>query len=347
MIQERSFGKAQTGEWIKLYSLENPSGFKAEIMNYGAILVNLFVPNQKGELADVVLGYDKVEAYFDNPNYFGATVGPIANRTASASFELDGVMYQLDKNDGENNLHTSHDKGLHKRIYSVSIEEEANSITFTTSMSDGELGLPGNREFSITYTLTADDALEIDYKGITDKKTIMNLTNHSYFNLKGHNQGNIENEKLWLKAEGFTEVAEGSIPTGNIINVKETPFDFTSLTVIGAHIQDDDEQLKRGQGYDHNFVNGIASDTLSKVAMVVDEAAGRTMEVYTDLPGIQIYTGNGIGEHTGKGGAVYKARSGIALETQYYPNSANESGFFQPIITPDMPYETTTVYKFL
>ena len=347
MIQERSFGKARSGEGIKLYTLENTNGIKAEIMNYGAILVNLFVPNQKGELADVVLGYDKVEAYFDNPNYFGATVGPIANRTANANFELDGVMYQLDKNDGENNLHTNHDKGLHKRIYSVSTDEEANSVTFTTTMNDGELGVPGNREFSITYALTADDALEIDYKGTTDKKTVMNLTNHSYFNLKGHNQGNIENEKLWLKADGFTEVVEGAIPTGAIIDVKGTPFDFTSLTVIGDHIQDDDEQLKIGKGYDHNFVSGIESGTLSKVAMVVDEAAGRTMEVYTDLPGVQFYTGNNIGEHTGKGGAVYNARSGLALETQHYPNSINEKSFPQPIVTPDMPYEATTVYKFL
>ena len=345
MIAQREFGKTREGKSVTLFSLKNKNGMQADVMDYGANLVNLLVPDREGNIADVCLGYDNLEAYFDNSSFFGATVGPVANRTADAKFEIGGVEYQLDVNDNQNNLHSHFEKGLHKVLWDAVVNEDDNSVTFSAASKDGEIGFPGNRTFAVTYQLTDENELSIHYDAESDKDTIVNMTNHSYFNLKGHDNPSILDEKLWIGASTYTEIVPGAIPTGNIIPVAGTPLDFTTLTTIGDRIEDPSEQLVMVKGYDHNYVVDNQG-TFKKVAEVVDEAAGRTMEVYSDLPGIQFYAGNCIGEHTGKGGATYGKWHGLALETQYYPNSANQEGFPRPVTGPGRPYSTTTVYKF-
>ncbi len=347
MITQKLFGNMPDGTPITLYSISNKNGVQADVMNYGAILVNLFVPNKKGKVADINLGYDKLEKYFTNSNFFGASVGPIANRTADAKFTLDGKTYKLDVNDGSNNLHTDHAKGFHKCVFDTKVDEKKNSVTFTLSMKDGELGLPGNREFAITYTVTDDNGLQIDYDAKTDKKTIFNPTNHSYFNLKGHDNGNVLDETLWLNCSKFTEIVPGAIPTGKLLDVAGTPLDFTKATVIGDRIRSRFVQLRLVSGYDHNFVSDGKPGELTKVAVLSDKKAGRTMEVYTDMPGIQVYSANWVGRHKGKGGAQYKRRCGIALETQFFPNSANDPNFAKPVVEPGKDFHSTTVYKFV
>ena len=347
MITQKLFGNMPDGTPITLYSISNKNGVQADVMNYGAILVNLFVPNKKGKVADINLGYDKLEKYFTNSNFFGASVGPIANRTADAKFTLDGKTYKLDVNDGNNNLHTDHAKGFHKCVFDAKVDEKKNNVTFTLSMKDGELGLPGNREFAITYTVTDDNGLQIDYDAKTDKKTIFNPTNHSYFNLKGHDNGNVLDEALWLNCSKFTEIVPGAIPTGKLLDVAGTPLDFTKATVIGDRIRSRFVQLRLVSGYDHNFVSDGKPGELTKVAVLSDKKAGRTMEVYTDMPGIQVYSANWVGRHKGKGGAQYKRRCGIALETQFFPNSANDPNFAKPVVEPGKDFHSTTVYKFV
>lgn len=347
MIKQKSFGKLKDGKEITLFSLSNSRGCQADVMNYGAILVNLFVPDKKGKLADVCLGYDSLSKYLSNGNFFGATVGPIANRTAGASFELEGKRYKLDVNDGMNNLHTHYDKGLHKVYYDATVNEKDNSVTFETKMKDGELGLLGNRTFRITYRMSEDNALELHYEAETDKTTIINLTNHSYFNLDGHDSGSVLNQKLWLNCSKFTQIVAGAIPTGVLTDVAGTPLDFTTPTKIGERIRSRYEQMRLVGGYDHNFVSNGKVGELSKIAVLSSEEAGRTMEVYTDLPGIQFYSANCVNKHLGKGHAEYRRRCAIALETQYFPNCANDPNFARPVVEPGTPYKTTTIYKFV
>lgn len=347
MVKEKVFGKMPDGRPVTLYSISNGNGLQADVMNYGAILVNLFVPDKAGNAADVNLGYDNLEEYFDNSSFFGAFVGPIANRTADAKFVLDGVTYELDVNDGKNNLHTHFDKAFHKQYFNADVDESANSVTFTVSAKDGELGLPGNREIAVTYTVTDDNGLRIDYDAKTDKKTIYNPTNHSYFNLKGHDNGSVLDEVLWLDCSKYTEIVKGAIPTGKLADVAGTPLDFTTPMAIGDRVESDFSQMVLVGGYDHNFVINGNPGELRKAAVLSDEKAGRTMEVYTDMPGIQVYSANSVEEHTGKGGAQYKKRCGIALETQYFPNSANDPNFAKPVLEPEKPFHSTTIYKFL
>lgn len=348
MLEQSLFGKTRDGkEGIVIYSLSNEKGLKAEVMNYGAILMNLYVPNKKGRIEDITPGYDRLEKYFSNSNFFGASVGPIANRTANASFELDGKTYKLDVNDGENNLHTHFDKGFHKRMFQPEPDFENSSVTFTLTMEDGELGLPGNREFSITYSVNEDNEFRIDYKCTTDKKTIFNPTNHSYFNLKGHDYENVLDEVLWLNCSKFTEIAPGAIPTGKLLDVKGTPLDFTKPTSLGKRILSRNPQMRMVKGYDHNFVSDAPAGKLEKIAVLSDKRAGRTMEVYTDMPGIQVYTANHVGRHKGKCNALYKKRCAVALETQFFPNSANDPNFTKPVVEPGKPFHSTTIYKFV
>lgn len=347
MVKEKVFGKMPDGRPVTLYSISNDKGMQADVMNYGAILVNLFAPDKEGKTVDVNLGYDDLDAYFDNGNFFGAFVGPIANRTADARFVLDGVTYELDVNDGKNNLHTHFDKAFHKQYFEADVDEAANSVTFKLSMEDGELGLPGNREFAVTYMVTNDNGLRIDYDAKTDRKTIYNPTNHSYFNLKGHDNGSVLDEVLWLGCSKYTEIVKGAIPTGKLADVAGTPLDFTTPKAIGDRVESDFAQMVLVGGYDHNFVIDGNPGELRKAAVLSDEETGRTMEVYTDMPGIQVYSANCVGEHTGKGGAQYKKRCGIALETQYFPNSANDPNFAKPVVEPEKPFHSTTIYKFV
>lgn len=349
MITEKKFGRTLDKEEVVLYSLKNENGMQADIMNYGAILVNLFVPNKAGEVADVVLGYDRVKDYFVNGSYFGATVGPVANRTEKGCFEIDETIYNLVINDNDNNLHTDATAGFHKVVWSAEKNEEGNEVVFSYRAKDGELGFPGNREFKVTYKLTSDNALEIHYYASTDKKTLVNPTNHSYFNLKGHDcEQTIEDEKLWLKASHYTKVRMGAIPTGEIAPVAGTPFDFTQMKTVSQDIGAENVQLALVKGYDHNFViDDYEESKVQKIAEVVDEKAGRTMEVYSDLPGVQFYSGNNMVPEFGKEDAYYPVRGGLCLETQFFPNCANQDGFIKPVIGPEKPFASTTIYKFI
>lgn len=346
-IKKESFGKTDKGREVFQYTLQNKNGMQAKVTDYGAILTALFVPDKDGKLADVVLGYDSVEPYQQNGSFFGATVGRSANRIAGAKFEIDGTAYQLDVNDGPNNLHSQFDIGFHKQIWEAKEDADANSITFFYVSKDGEAGFPGTLEISVTYTLTDENALSIHYDGVSDKKTLINCTNHSYFNLGGHDSGNIHDHVLTLNASHYTPVVPGAIPTGEIAPVEGTPMDFTKPKKVGAEVDSDFEQLKLVQGYDHNFAVDTETGKLEKIAEVWDEKSGRRMEVYSDLPGVQFYAGNCIDDTVGKSGATYTKRSGLCLETQYFPNSVNQEGFVSPVFDAGEEYRTTTVYKFV
>lgn len=344
MVTTREFGKTKDGRIVNLYSIANSKGFQADVINFGAILVNLFVPDKNGGKKDVVLGFDKLESYYGNGSFFGATVGPNANRIKDAIFEINGKTYQLDVNDNENNLHSHEEKGLHKTFWEAKTSD--NAVTFTCSMKDGEIGFPGNRDFEVTYAVTEDNELKITYHAVSDADTLINMTNHSYFNLSGHDSGRIEHVRIKIKASRYTEVVPGAIPTGRLLPVKGTPMDLTEFIAVGAHVSDDFEQLTMVHGYDHNYPIDKETEGIEKVAEIIDDQAGMGMEVYTDLPGIQFYAGNCIGPEKGKGGADYGERSGLCLESQYFPNAINEPEFESPVFGPGKPYETTTIYKF-
>ena len=344
-MKTRSFGVTAEGQEVFLYTLENSKGMKAEVTNFGAVLVNLLVPDAKGEAADVVLGYDTLEEYMVNGNFYGSTIGPNANRIGGASFAIDGVEYKLDENDNTNNLHSHRAKGYHKRVWDVT--EGDNSITFTLKDTDGNLGFPGNKEISVTYSLDEENALTLKYHGTSDKKTVLNLTNHTYFNLDGHGSGSNGGHILQLKASCFTPTSEDLIPTGEIASVKGTPMDFTQPKEIGKEIDADFEPLKIAGGYDHNWVLDGWDGTLREFATVTGPVSGRKMIAYTTLPGVQFYAGNFITPENGKDGALYDYRGAFCLETQYFPNSANIPAFPSCIFGEGREYESVTVYKFV
>ena len=341
-VTTRNFGVE--GQEATLYTLENSKGMKAEVTDFGAILVNLFVPDANGNVADVVLGYDDVTGYLKNGSFFGATIGPNANRIANAKFTIDGVEYQVDVNDGPNNLHSHIKEGYHKKLWAAEVGE--NSVTFTITDEDGYMGFPGNKEFSVTYTLDEENGLTLHYHAKSDKKTIMNPTNHTYFNLDGHNAGSIEGHSLMLKASCYTPVVKGAIPTGEIASVKDTPMDFTELKEIGKEINEKIEQLRLTMGYDHNWVVDDWNGELRHIATVVAPVSGRVMHTYTTLPGVQFYAGNCITPETGKSGAKYGRRSGLCLETQFYPNAVNTPEFPSCVFGEDTEYDSVTVYRF-
>ncbi len=342
-VTVKQFGKTIFGKEMKLYAMENAKGAKAAVTNVGACLVELVIPDAKGSLEDIVLGFDCGEAYLVNGSFFGATVGRSANRIADAKFEIDGTVYNLDVNDNANNLHSQFDMGFHKQLWDVETLENAVKLSYVEP--DGMNGFPGTLNISVTYTLTDDNALEIHYEGVSDKKTLINATNHSYFNLAGHKAGLILDTELQLNCSNYTPVVAGAIPTGEIAPVAGTVMDFTSFKTIGKEIEADEEQLKLVQGYDHNYVVDDYDGSLKLIA--VAKAAGRTMEVYSDLPGVQFYAGNCIAYQEGKEGAAYTPRCGFCLETQYYPNSINQEGFPKPVFDAGQKYDTTTVYKFV
>ncbi len=344
-LSKRSFGVTADGTEMYLYTLKNSRGMKAEVTNFGANLVHLFVPDAKGEVADVVLGYDELKGYMVNDSFFGATIGPSANRIGGASFEIDGVSYSLAKNNGENNLHSDASLGYHKQVWDV--EEGDNSITFTVKDTDGNMGFPGNKVLSLTYTLDEENALTLKYHGISDKKTVLNPTNHTYFNLDGHGAGSIEGHTVQLKADYYTPTTPDSIPTGEIAAVKGTPMDLTEGKVVGAEIDADFEQLVWAGGYDHNWIINDWDGTLRKFAVVEGPVSGRKMVAYTSLPGVQFYAGNFISPVEGKAGVMYDKRSGLCLETQYYPNSINIPAFPSCVYGEGREYDSVTVYKFV
>jgi aldose 1-epimerase len=344
-VSEVKFGQTKTGEDIVLYTIENGKGMKASVMNYGAILVDLWVPDKEGNTVDVVLGFDKPEDYYGNPSFYGSLIGPCGNRIADAAFEIDGVTYQLDVNDGKNNLHSHIDLGYHKRIWDAEVLSDG--VAFTLEDADGSMGFPGNKSFKVTYTLDDDNALTLTYDAASDKKTIINPTNHTYFNLDGHKSGKILGHKLRLAASRYTPVVEGAIPTGELAPVMGTPMDFTAAKEIGLEIDADMEQLKLVQGYDHNWVIDDYDGTLRHIATLEGASGGRKMEVYTDLPGVQFYAGNCITPQPGKDGASYDVRSGLCLETQFFPDSIHQPTFPSSVFGDGKAYHSQTIYKFI
>ena len=344
-VRKEKFGTTACGKDIYMYTLSNSKGMQAKIINYGAILVSLLVPDTNGHTEDVVLGFDRLEDYYGNGSFFGATIGPSANRIAGASFALGGRQYKIDDNDGGNNLHSHMEQGYHKRVWTAL--EGTDSVTLTVEGKDGDMGFPGNKTASITYSLSEDNELKLSYHAVSDADTIINLTNHTYFNLSGHQAGIIEDHLLQINASHFTPVVAGAIPTGEIAPVAGTPLDFTQMKPIGRDINADCEQLKLVKGYDHNFVIDGADGTLREIAAAEDPKSGRKMKVFTDLPGVQFYAGNCIGEETGKGGAVYGPRSGFCLETQYYPDNIHHPNFPQAVFGPGREYDAVTVYQFM
>ena len=344
-MQKRSFGTTKDGKEVFLFSLENKNGVKVEVTNFGANLVNVFVPGKDGKVEDVVLGFDDVAGYEVNPSFFGAVIAPSANRIGGASFELNGETYPLKKNNGENNLHSDEELGAHKRVWDITENED--SVTFTLKNADGELGFPGNKEFKVTYSLDDENGLKIAYEATSDKDTIINPTNHSYFNLKGHKEGTIEDHKITLLASNYTPADEASIPYGDIVSVEGTPMDLREELVIGEKIDSDFDQLNFAVGYDHNWVTDNCNGEVRKIATVKAPGDVRVMEVYTDLPGVQFYAGNFIDPQTGKDGASYAKRSGLCLETQCYPDSIHKPNFPSVVYGPTKAYKSTTIYKFV
>ena len=342
------FGKLPNGREVHQYTLSNGAGLTARIIDYGATITSLSVPDRNGHVADVVLGYDTLEEYIHGTAYFGAIVGRYGNRIAKGRFELDGKQYQLTVNDGENHLHGGK-TGFNKVLWDVSIPgnpAEA-SIHLQYVSPDGEEGYPGTVTLRVTYTLTDKNELRIDYEGITDGPTILNPTQHSYFNLSGEFTRDILDHLLMIEADGITPVDLGLIPTGTIMNVADTPMDFRTPMAIGAHIDDQNEQLKYGKGYDHNWVLKGNAGGVRKAAELYDAASGRMMSVFTDQPGIQFYSGNFLdGTAKGKNGIAYKRRSGLCLEAQAYPDSPNKPQFPSVTLRPGQTYRQTTIYQF-
>ena len=342
-VNEEPFGQTSEGREVDLYTLTNSNGIKARITNYGAILVSLEVPDRDGNNADITLGFDSLEGYLGEHPYFGAIVGRYANRIGKAKFTLDGVEYELAANNGENHLHGGI-KGFDKVVWKLEdLKTEDNSAILKLSYisEDGEEGYPGNLACSVTYALTEDDELLISYEADTDKATVVNLTNHSYFNLAGQGNGDILKHELMIDADKYTVVDEGLIPTGENRSVTGTPMDFTISASIGSRI----DQVEGG--YDHNYVLNSGDGSLALCARVYEQTGGRVMEIHTDQPGVQFYTGNFLdGTVTGKGGKAYEKHYGFCLETQHFPDSPNKPQFPSVVLKPGQKYTTKTVLKF-
>ena len=347
-ITKDSFGTTRDGEAVDLFTLTNANGMVAKITNYGGIIVSLLAPDKDGRMDDVVLGFDTIGEYEDKSPYFGCITGRYANRIAKGRFTLDGQVYdKLAINNGPNALHGGL-KGFDKKVWDAEIV--GNLLKLRTVSPDGEEGYPGRLDVTVTYALTDDNELRIDYEAATDKPTVVNLTNHSYFNLAGHSGGTeaMVAHEMMINADAFTPVSDANaIPTGEIRLVKGTPMDFTKATVIGERIDDEYEQIQFGAGYDHSWVlNKAADGELSLAARTSDPASGRVMETWTTEPGVQFYSANFLDGFTGKGGITYPRRCAFCLETQHYPDSPNHPEFPSTLLRPGEKYQSTTVYKF-
>jgi len=341
------WGEIPEGEPVYLYTLANANGMEARVTNFGAILVSLKVPDPHGALADIVLGFDTLDGYLNTKKYFGAPVGRYANRIARAEFTLDGHTYTLARNNGENSLHGGV-RGFYKVVWKGrAIPSPEAAVEFTYLSPDGEEGFPGNLTVAVRYTLTGANELRIDYSAATDKPTVVNLTNHSFFNLAGEGLGDVLHDVVTIDAGRFTPVVAGLIPTGELRPVAGTPFDFRRPTAIGARIGAPDEQLRLAGGYDQNFVLNHPAGKLGFAARVSDPASGRTMEVLTTEPGLQFYTANTLnGPERGKTGHVYSPHSAFCLETGHFPDSPNHPNFPTTVLRPGVEFRSTTVYRF-
>jgi aldose 1-epimerase len=347
-------GKTPAGVAVELYTLRNRQGMEAQIMTYGGIITKLTAPDRKGHYADVVLGYDSLAEYEKGTSYFGALIGRYGNRIAHGQFMLDGVTYKLARNDGPSSLHggvVGFDKVVWK-VTDAGVKDKGPAhgssgpqLALTYTSRDGEEGYPGNLKVNAVYTLTDDNSLRLEYTAVTDKDTPVNLTQHSYFNLRGH--GDILGYELQIPGGRFTPVDATLIPTGQLQPVAGTPFDFRKPTAIGARIETADEQLKNGKGYDHNWVLDKRAGVLGPVATVYDPESGRVLEVSSTEPGVQFYSGNFLdGKSVGKGGWAYERHDGLALEPQHFPDSPNHPNFPSVILKPGQTYHNTIIYKF-
>ena len=340
------FGHTLEGVPVNLYTLSNHGGIEARISDYGGIVVSLKTPDQKGRLDDVVLGFDHLDGYLAPNPYLGALVGRCCNRIAKAAFSLEGAKYSLAANNGPNALHGGR-KGFDKAVWQAVLSEGASVPTLELNYlsKDGEEGYPGNLRVKAVYSLTPDNGLRLDLSATTDKNTVLNLTQHSYFNLAG--KGDILGHMVQIEADRFTPVDSSLIPTGELRPVVGTPFDFRRPTAIGDRIEQDDEQLQRGCGYDHNFVLNHPAGRLDLVARVTEPVTGRVMEVLTTQPGMQLYTGNFLdGTIKGKGGLVYRKRSGFCLEAQHFPDSPNHPEFPSVTLKTGEVYQQTVIFRF-
>lgn len=352
-VAKTDFGKLEDGTPVDLYTLTNQKGAEVRITNYGGTVLSLKVPDKEGRLEDVVLGFDSVagyrgEVYLQEGPYFGALIGRYGNRIAKGKFTLDGVEYELATNNGPNHLHGGL-QGFDKVVWEAEEfeSEEGVGVKLHYVSEDGEEGYPGNLTVDVIYLLTGDNELEIDYKATTDKATVVNLTNHSYFNLTGNAKRDILAHEVMINADQFIPVDETLIPTGELQNVEGTPFDFTEPTAVGKRIEDENEQLEFGMGYDHCWVLNGEEGEMKLAATVHEPTSGRLMEVFTTEPGIQFYTGNFLnGRLTGKSGVAYKQRYGLCLETQHFPDSPNQPQFPSVVLNSGETYQTKTTYKF-
>ncbi|MBT8183419.1 MAG: galactose mutarotase [Eudoraea sp.] len=333
---------------VKLYVLKNKNGVEAAFTNYGQRLVSLMIPDKNGQLEDVVLGFPTLDEYTSGKGrFYGAMVGRYGNRIANAAFTIDGTTYQLAKNNGENHLHGGN-VGFESVVWEV-LSATDNHISFRRRSPDMEEGYPGNLDVRVDYTLDDNNALKIEYTATTDKKTHVNLTHHSYFNLKGAGNGNVQDHLLMLNADGYTPVDEGLIPLGHIADVKGTPFDFRTEKTIGQDAESDHEQIRLGGGYDHNFVintNAADQDGIALAARLTEPVSGRVMEVFTNEPGVQFYGGNFHDNLSGKQNKRYEFRGALCLETQHFPNSPNQENFPSTLLEPGDTYKSVCIYKF-
>ena len=342
------FGRTPDDKLVEVIQLTNSAGIEARVLTYGGIILSLKTPDRNGAMDDIVLGFDELAPYFTKSPYFGCIIGRYGNRIAKGKFTLDGKPYSLATNNGPNHLHGGV-KGWDKVIWAAAPfnNTEGVGVVLTYTSADGEEGYPGTVKAIVKYTLNDQNQLTVDYEATTDKPTIINLTQHSYFNLAGTKANDILGHELLINADTYTPVDATLIPTGQIAPVEGTPFDFRKLTPIGARIKDANEQIKRGLGYDHNFVLVRNTPTLAHAARVVEPQTGRTLDIFTDEPGIQFYSGNFLdGTLTGKGGRTYGHRSGFCLETQHFPDSPNRPNFPSTVLKPGDTYHSKTVFSF-
>lgn len=346
------FAHTRDGHPVEKFVLKNATGMEVEICSYGGIIRRLLVPNSQGKLADVVLGYANLPDYEADAAFHGALIGRYGNRISKGQFTLGQKNYTLPLNSAANgidcHLHGGPD-GFHQKVWQVETlsEGDCNGLKLSLRSPDGEAGYPGNLDVTVHYWLTPDNALRIEYHATTDQPTPISLTNHAYFNLRGEGSGDVLNHRLQLNATHYTPVTPSMIPTGEIADTANTPFDFNTPTEIGARIGDAHEQLQLGGGYDHNFVLETQPGKPTRIARVEEPESGRTMEVFTDAPGVQFYSGNFLdGSTTGKSGQPYHQRNGFCLETQHFPDAPNQPNFPNTIIEPGKAYQSTTIYKF-
>ena len=325
-------------------TISNGKDMSVTISNLGADIISIMVPDREGHISDVVLGFEDPDSYRTNPPSFGALVGPYANRIEGASFTINGKTYHIEANEGKNTLHSGSDP-FHHRFYDI-VNSDSSSVTLRLNAPDGDLGFPGNREVTVKYEVTDDNSISISYHATSDALTAMNLTNHSYFNLNGHDSGSILDHIVWIDSDSYTVTDEHSIPHGEIASLDGTPLDFRTPKKIGERIGCDFSPIVNTSGYDQNYVLKTCGKVIP-VASLYSEKSGRKMTVFTDMPGLQLYSGNFISpEPAGKGGVHYIKRAVVAMETQFFPNAINVPSFMQPLVGPDKPFDSTTIYQF-